>query len=347
MTQVSSPVDALPRTSESFDVYGFKFTISGPSDVALSGAWQDFAYFKSEPGADCTSIELIDEIPDYDSVPQVVASVYTPRNVVFKQGHMSFIDYQGRGLAIHDSESDTFSIQSPDPDLRYEAVYLFLLSQIGAYLDSTGLHRVHALAVSIKGRAVLVLLPGGGGKSTLTLELLKHPEVQFLSDDSPFIDRSGHIHAFPLRIGLLLGGEKNIPEEQYRVIERMEFEPKVLLNYEYFAHRVASGAKPGLVLLGSRTMSREGGVYPASFWSGMRAMVANCVVGVGLFQGLEFILNSSPWEIMSRFGLVVSRSRNSLKLIRRSKTYQLRLGRSSESNARAVKECVYKLISTT
>lgn len=347
MSQVNSPIAALPRASESFDVYGFAFTISGPTDAALSGACQDFAYFKSAPRVDGISIELIDELPDYDSVPPIEASIYTPRNVVYKEGNVSFIDYQGRGLGIHDSNSDTFIIQSPDPDLRYEAVYLFLLAQIGAYLDSTGLHRVHALAVSIMGRAVLVLLPGGGGKSTLTLELLKHPEVQLLSDDSPFIDRRGHVHAFPLRLGLLRGGEKEIPEEHYRVIQRMEFEPKVLLNFDYFAHRVASDAEPGLVLLGSRSMNKEGGIYPASFWAGMRAMVVNCVVGLGLFQGLEFILNTSPWEILSRFGLVVSRSRNSLKLLKHSEIYRLRLGRSSESNARAVIERVQKSMSAT
>ena len=51
------------------------------------------------------------------------------------------------------------------------------------YLDRRGLHRIHALGVVVKNRAVLVMLPMGGGKSTLGLHLLKHPEVQILSDD--------------------------------------------------------------------------------------------------------------------------------------------------------------------
>ena len=67
-------------------------------------------------------------------------------------------------------------------------------------------------------------------------------------------------------------------------------------------------------------------------------MTANCIVGIGLYHGLEFILSSSPWEILSRFGLVTSRTRNTFKFLRRSTTYKLGLGRSSDSNASAVIE---------
>jgi len=116
----------------------------------------------------------------------------------------------------------------------------------------------------------------------------------------------------------------------------MEFEPKILLNYEYFAHRVVSDAKPGLVLLGARTLSPVARLDRLGFWAGFRAMTANCIVGIGLFHGLEFILSSSPWEILSRFSLVSSRTRNVISFLRRSQVYKLRLGRSSDSNARAV-----------
>jgi len=312
---------------------------------AFNGVCQDFSYFRAEPCDGAESIEIIDADPDYDALPEVEASIYTPRNIVFKSKGISYIDYQGRGIGIHDTNSNHFKIQSRSSDLLYEAVYLFLLSRIGAVLDERGMHRVHALGVSIFGRAVLVLLPGGGGKSTLALELLKHPEVKLLSDDSPFIDREGHVYAFPLRLGLLEGGETEVPEEHRRVIQRMEFEPKVLLNYTCFAHRVISDARPGLLLIGARTLSRQARLNRIGFGAGFRAMTSNCIVGVGLFHGLEFILSSSPWEILSRFGLVTSRTRNTLKFLRRSEIYKLRLGRSSDSNARAVIDLAKKTFS--
>jgi len=330
------------RLSSSYDVYGFKFTITGPAGQAFSGACQDFAYFESGSSDNTNLIEIIDAEPDYDALPEVEASIYTPRNVVFKSAGVSYIDYQGRAIGIHNKKTNSFIIQGRDADLLYEAVYLFLLSQIGAFLDGQHMHRVHALAISIYGHAVVVLLPSGGGKSTLTLQLLKNPEVKLLSDDSPFIDVDGHVYAFPLRLGLLKGSESEVPEEQRREIQRMEFEPKVLLNYEYFSHRVTADAKPGLILLGARTLSPVGRLDRVSFFKGFRAMTANCIVGIGLYQGLEFILSSSPWEILTRFGLVLSRTRNTIKFLRRSQIYKLRLGRCSESNANAVIELAKK-----
>jgi len=326
------------RLSASFNVYGCKFTISGPEGNAYSGACQDFAYFRTMPSDDGFRVEMVSEKPDYNSLPQVEASIYTPRNVVFKSGSVSYIDYQGRAIGFHDEKAHLFRIQGLDADLLYEAVYLFLLSHVGAYLDEHHMHRVHALAVSICGHAIVVLLPSGGGKSTLTLELLKHPEVKLLSDDSPIIDADGKVYAFPLRLGLLRGSESEIPKEHRREIRRMEFEPKVLLNYEYFSHRVTSDAQPGLLLLGARTLSPEGRLDKVGFFKGFRAMTANCIVGIGLFQGLEFILTSSPWEILSRFGMVLSRTRNTISFLRRSQVYKLCLGRSVESNAKAVIE---------
>jgi len=335
-------VTETENLSSSYDVYGYKFTISGPAGKAYSGACQDFAYFETNSGVGANLIEMIEADPDYDALPEVEASIYTPRNVVFKKGDISYIDYQGRAIGIHNKKTNHFKIQSRDPDLLYEAVYLFLLSQVGAFLDEQHMHRVHALAVSICGHAVVVLLPSGGGKSTLTLQLLKHPEVKLLSDDSPFIDVHGHVHAFPLRLGLLRGSESEVPKEHRRVIQRMEFEPKVLLNYEYFSHRVTADAKPGLLLLGARTLASEGRLDRIGFLKGFRAMTANCIVGIGLYHGLEFILESSPWEILSRFSLALSRTRNTFRFLRRSRIYKLRLGRSSESNANAVIELAKK-----
>ena len=118
------------RLSSSYDVYGYKFTITGPAGKAYSGACQDFLYFKSKPCDDANLVEIIDAYPDYEALPEVEASIYTPRNVVFKLKGVSYIDYQGRGIGIHDKKTNNFGIQSRDADLLYEAVYLFLLSQI-------------------------------------------------------------------------------------------------------------------------------------------------------------------------------------------------------------------------
>jgi hypothetical protein len=256
--------------------------------------------------------------------------------VVYRNARTRYIDYHGRALAIQDEPSGDLKIYSRDPSLLYEAAYLYLLSRIGEYLDERGLHRIHALGVTVRDRAVLVLLPMGGGKSTLGLHLLNHSSVQLLSDDSPLIDRNGRVHAFPLRLGLLPGSEKAIPPEQRRTIQRMEFGPKYLVNYSYFQERVSKSAEPGLVLIGARTLSRDCRIEEIGSLAGLRACIPNCVVGLGLFQGLEFILASGPWELAKKAGLGMSRTRNCWQLLRHSRVCRVHLGSDPVLNAKTV-----------
>ncbi|MBV8898358.1 MAG: hypothetical protein JO051_17710 [Acidobacteriaceae bacterium] len=320
-------------SSCSFDVYGFRFAVQGTAEEALKGIEQDFAFFSSDAPA-AIKIDLIEEDPPVDGLPLSDAIVYTPRNVTYRRGHLRYIDYHGRALGIQDTNTGSYKLYARDSNLLYEATYLYLLSQIGRALDSRGLHRMHALGITIKERAVLVLLPMGGGKSTLGLQLLKNPDVQLLSDDSPFIDRKGNALAFPLRLGLLPGSENAVPAEHRRVIDRMEFGPKHLVNYSYFKNRVQPSAAPGIVFIGARTLAPTCRIEPAGVGMALKACVANCVVGVGLFQGLEFILRASPFELCKNSLVGASRLRNCIELLRRSRAVcQIHLGRNSQLNA--------------
>ncbi len=329
-----------------FSVYGYDFALSGNCDFALEGLAEDFGFFAGQGAAGAQTpveIELVQGVPDYQSLPVCDASVYTPRNVVYRHEGRRIIDFSGRGLGIYDARAGRFRMVSEDPNLVYEAAYLFLLSQIGQALDRRQLHRLHALAMSYQGRAILVLLPMGGGKSTLGGALLKDSEMSILSDDSPFIDRAGNALAFPLRIGILKGREHEVPEEHRRLVQRMEFGPKYLVNYSYFANRVVDRARPGLILLGRRTLAPQGRMEPASYKTAMQAMVPNLIVGLGLFQGLEYLLERSSREIAGKAGLGISRLRNAHRLVRSSSNYLFHMGRDSESNARLVKDLADKV----
>jgi hypothetical protein len=324
-----------------FSVYGYSFALTGNCDFALEGLTEDFGFFADKAQTAPSQlrpveVELVEAAPEYDCLPVCDAAVYTPRNVVYRHKGRRIIDFSGRALGIYDAKESRFRIVSQDPHLVYEAAYLFLLSQIGQALDSRGLHRLHALAMSHQGRAILVLLPMGGGKSSLGASLLRQSAMSILSDDSPVIDRAGNALAFPLRLGMLKGNEHEIPEEHRRVVQRMEFGPKYLMNYSYFAGRVADRAKPGLLLLGRRTLAREGRVEQASYAAAMRSMVPNLIVGLGLFQGLEYLLERSSLEIAGKAGLGWSRLRNAHTLVRTSTTFLFHMGRDPDANARIV-----------
>lgn len=319
-----------------FNVYGFRFSIRSNASEPLDGLLEDFSFFRTEDSDDGVNLELCEEDLPRKGLPAVDASVYTPRNVVYRSGGKRYIDYHGRALGIQDEATGDLKLYSRDANLLYEAAYLYLLSRAGEYLDQRGLHRIHALGLTIRDRALLVLLPMGGGKSTLGLHLLNHPTVQLLSDDSPFIDRDGRVHAYPLRLGLLPGSETAIPPEHRRTIQRMEFGPKHLVNYSYFRERVSNAADPGVVMIGARTLSPECRIEEVGMMSGLRACLPNCVVGLGLFQGLEFILSASAWELAKKVSLGVSRTRNCRQLLHRSRICRVHLGSDPVLNAKTV-----------
>lgn len=330
--------DATPAlNSVSLNIYGYRAEIRSSCAAVLNSLGDDFAFFRSDSGAARMAvIELLEQEPPYDGLPPMKATVYTPRNVSYRAGPLIYVDYSGRALGIHNRETGSFRVFSRNLDLLYEAAYLFLLSQAGEALDAAHFHRVHALGISIEDHAALILLPMGGGKSTLASHMLRNSGVSLLSDDSPLIDRHGDVHAFPLRIGLLPGSEGAIPTAQLRRIERMEFGPKLVVNYSYFADKVRDRAEPGLVLLGRRSLGIHCEITPASKAAAMRAMFVNCVVGMGLFQGMEFVFTRGAGELLRKTNVVLSRLRASIRLLARSETYYLTLGRDPEENARVV-----------
>ena len=320
-----------------FDVYGYRFSVRAADPELIEGITEDFEFFAAEdPVSPGVVIELVEDRPPVDDLPSLDARVYTPRNVMYRSEHFRYVDYHGRALGIRDERNGNFTIYSLDRELLYEAAYLYALAEVGRRLDQSKLHRIHALGVVINNRAVLVLLPMGGGKSTLALELMKHPEVRLLSDDSPYLRRDGRVLAYPLRLGLLPGSEQSIPVEHRRTINRMEFGPKHLVNYSYLRDRVQASADPGVVFLGSRMLGAGCRIEAASRKDALRACVANCVIGVGLFQGLEFILQSSGWELIAKTRVGLSRLRNCAALVRRSSVCRIHLGSDPQQNGRAL-----------
>jgi hypothetical protein len=332
----------------SFDVYGFQFTLNSENaGQAIADVSEDFAFFRRDSvAAGAMPVVLHGVDPPYDTIPQKPATVYTPRNISFTDGSRTYVDYSGRALAIFDRAKPSFDVYSRDGGLLYEVAYLYLLSRIGEYLDTRGLHRIHSMALSYDGKAVLAIFPMGGGKSTLAMELLKSTDFKILSDDSPFLARNGGVLAFPLRLGFLPGGEAGVPAEHRRTINRIEFGPKVLVNYSFFADRVAANAAPGVVFLGERSLAKTCRIEPIGTLAQYRSIIVNCVVGLGLYQGLEFVMRSNPIELVSKAGVAFSRFRNARALFRRAHVCRLILGRDHAQNAEAVSQYVRKVLAS-
>jgi len=235
--------------TECFNFYGLTIEVSSPSVDLVEEVGRDFAYFRVPTGQGQVQVQLCFTPPPYAELPPVPASLFTPRNVCFQNKKITYIDYFGQGLAVFDREEKQCTVYGTDPDLVHEIAYLFILSTVGQYLDSRGIHRVHALGVSYHNQGILLLLPSGGGKSTMALELLRHPGFLLLGEDTPLIDRRGRILPFPLRLGVRPEQDTGIPPQHLRTVRRMEFDPKTLIDIEYFYDRLGQMVEPGFMAL--------------------------------------------------------------------------------------------------
>ena len=321
---------------ERFDYYGLILEVISSSADLLEEVRRDFSYFRTNRNRMVAKVivHMHLEPPTYANLPPVRASLCTPRNICFQSKGISYIDYFSKGLAVFDRNKGTCQIYGTDPDLVREIAYLFILSTVGRHLDAKGLHRVHALGVSYEQKGILLLLPSGGGKSTMALKLLNHPGFLLLSEDTPLIDRRGRILPFPLRLGVRPDKNQGVPEKYLRTVQRMEFDPKTLIDIDYFWDRLGPAAAPGIILVGERNLGEISEIIPISRLRAFKALLKYAVVGLGIYQGLEFLLERSGLEIISKGGVAISRLHNSVRILNRSRTYKFVLGRDTEKNCR-------------
>jgi len=315
-----------------FAFYGLTIEVSSTSADLVEEVRRHFAYFSVPCGKAEVQVEMHRAAPPYGELPPLPASFITPRNVCFRDKKISYIDYFGQGLAVFDRKEKRCVIYGMDHDLVHEIAYLFILSTIGQYLDSQRIHRVHALGVSYKHKGILLLLPSGGGKSTMALELMRLPGFLLLGEDTPLIDRHGRILPFPLRFGVRPEQETGIPPQYLRTVNRMEFDPKTLIDIEYFKDRLSEAVDPGLILVGERNLGDVSEIVPLARHRAFKALVKYVIVGLGVYQGLEFLLERGLWEVLGNGGVVASRLYNSLRLLARAPAYRFVLGRSTEKN---------------
>ena len=328
--------------TEHFDFYGLTIEVSSASADLVEEVRRHFAYFRVPFGNAQVRLEMCFVAPPYDKLPALGASVVTPRNVCYQNTKTTYIDYFGRGLAIFDRKEKRCLIYGTDHDLVHEIAYLFILSTDGQYLDSRGIHRVHALGVSYHNRGILLLLPSGGGKSTMALELMRQPDLLLLGEDTPLVDRKGLILPFPLRLGIHPNHDTGIPPQYLRTVKRMEFDPKTLIDIDYFEGRLSGAVEPDLILVGERNLGEVSEIVPLARHHAFKALVKYMIIGLGVYQGLEFLLERGLWELLGKGGVVASRFYNSLSLLARTRAYRFVLGRSAERNSQTFIEFIHQ-----
>jgi hypothetical protein len=324
----------VEETTKHFEFYGLGVDVISHSADLVEQVRRDFVYFHRErrSAGKVFSLRLQLEPPSFASLPALPAAFLTPRNVCFRDATRTYIDYFGQALGIFERGAQTYGVSGTDAELLHEIAYLFLLSTVGEHLDAHGIHRLHALGVSHRGRGLLLALPSGGGKSTMALTLMGQPDFLLLAEDTPLIDRQGRILPFPLRMGVRPDQNVDVPPQYLRTVNRMEFDPKTLIDLEYFRDRLGGPTDPAALLIGERNLGEVSAIVPLPRRKALRALVNHMIIGLGVYQGMEFLLERGVWEVAGRLGVAGSRLYNSLQLLRRAPAYRFVLGRDRQKN---------------
>ncbi len=312
------------------DFHGVGVEVRG--NAALLEALRfDFAWFVRDQIARDVSLECHVAPPPWSLAPRAKCVLVQPNCVVFADGDCRWVDYQGRALCRFRYEDESGELWSEDEALAHEILYLLILSRVGERLDARGLHRVHALGLSVRDRGVLCLLPSGGGKTTLGLRALERADVSLLSDDTPLVGHDGTLYAFPVRIGTT-----QKPASAARFFRRHEREGKWLVDAT--AYRISDKAVPHALVLGFRQLRGEAALRRLGRPAAAVELFRSLVVGVGLPQVVEYFLRFDWADVARKSILVASRARAAAALLARAESHALDLSRDSDANFAALAE---------
>ena len=320
------------------NVYEISVILSGYEKV-IDRISSDFKFFFSEKESiskKTVSININLQNPPYERIPKIQASMYKTDCICYDYNNIRYADYNNKCLVIFDKEKRIADIFSSDEDMLYEISYLLLHSQVGELLDLKGLHRIHSASFSYNNEIYICILPQGGGKSTLLMNLLKSDKIKLLSDDTPITDRSGNIHPFPIRIGVCNDNDISyISNEFITTFNRRKFGQKKLISFDYFKDKIETRKLPINIIIGQRIYSETSKMKTTNKFYIFKELFKSCVVGYGLPQVIEYFLIGGFKDFFKKFFIVCSRFYSCIRLLfKTKKTYIFYLSKNIDGNSK-------------
>ncbi len=325
-----------------FDFYGIGVELNSTDPMISEWIGRDFKYFsrKSRPLVKkLISIDCQHRAFPFERRPYLKSKSIGPRCTTYKDAKFTWVDYySGQCMVRWNFSEESGEIWSADAHLLYEVCYLLILSRTGEWLDYQGIHRLHASAVATNGRATLVVMPSGGGKSTLAMGLMSEPSIEFMSDDMPLVQSDGEVLAFPSRLGLLALPTEMQNPKYARQVHRREHGSKWLVDADIYNDRIAGRAHVRTLIFGSRKLNGAPNIYRASRIKAFKMLIASLVVGVGIPQLVEYFLRLDWRDNLTKVPLVFSRLKCAFLLSIRAQAFEFELGVDPKENVAALKQ---------
>ena len=327
------------------DIYGLSIEVNADSPGLSLELIRPFKFFRKDGIEPKIKIIIKEEAPPYESFPRMESKFSTPRNVVYKDKHNKVIDYFGKGAVLEDNKRNTYTLYGRDRNFLLEAFYLLITSLFGQFCDRNNILRIHALGVSYRNKAFIFMMLPGGGKSTMALSLLEDKDIKLISDDCLLFDDKGRVLPFPSRMGFLgKSGIKNIPGEFIYDIDRMEFGPKHFVDYDYFKDRIERRPISEVALFAvKKILNADPEVKKTSKAQTLKFLIRDSVIGLGLYQGIEFIFSSSPKDIFIRIWVTLRRLIRAVRLACKCRVYEVILSRDVAKNSDLIKDFIHNI----
>lgn len=329
-----------------FNFYGETVYVQSDWSELLTLLGKDFSLFIDNPQVKSHLTILIARgNPGHQKIPEMVSKMQSLNSITYQLGHIRYNDYYGKLLSIFDYKNQSAQIISEDEDKTHEVAYLLMLSRVGKSLDLHGLHKLHAFAVSYKGIAFVCMMPMKGGKSTLLMELLKNKEAKMISDDIPLIDRLGHVHAFPIKIGVddarRIPFDITNPEENIYQLNREQYGPKTFICLNGLKEKVElPGTQFDKVIIaeGFRYNADHSLIRCSSWVSTYLGLFKHGVIGIGLPMILEYFWEFGIKDFIIKSKIFLLRFYSFGILCSRNHRIKIQLGRKSDLSAKAIFE---------
>lgn len=254
----------MTHSQVTLNVHGLRVCVEGSWPEVVESLRSDFVWFEDADNRSHDLVVRIDPRPvTLDPAANVAASRISPRSVTYRLPNGDVLtDYLGLATSRHHAGGGRLDVSGPDPALAEEIASNAIRAALVRHLDRTDRLAVHALGLAGVQGGVLIMLPSGGGKSTLAVEALRHSGVRILSDDMPVIDRSGAVHPHPVRIGLTIGDPAEAGRDG-RKIERLGWRPKRAIEIEGISAHVQPEAVPLVhVVVANRNLGARSRLMP-------------------------------------------------------------------------------------
>ncbi len=293
----------------------------------------EFQFFKKNLSIAHYNILLeFSEIPS-GLLPRLFSKKISQNSITYDDGSIRWNDYFGKALTYLNYQTGQAAVYSPSHEFIHELAYLLILSLSGKEMDLKGFHKIHACGVNFKGKNVIIALPSKGGKTTLFLELCRHPNLSLISDDTPVIDSKGRVHSFPLRVGV-----EKIPEwlskKEFPLFKRAHFSDKFLIPLRDLGPPIYQGdTNSNIMIIGLRSTGDFPQLFKASSVQGFKALFEHMIIGIGLPMVVEYFVKNSLSDWMTLLRIFFKRARAALAFWKKSRVYYFVMSSDTRANA--------------